>query len=83
MFRIMFLVFDRPLFANVFRDGDDFRTDYYWKLSDNGVIMKGIQQLRFEMGVMKEVGSIPADEIASELMARNEFAMLAKKNICG
>ncbi|KAJ3856697.1 hypothetical protein EV368DRAFT_31824 [Lentinula lateritia] len=68
------------LFAHVFGDDDDnFSTDYYWALMENGILNKEKQRFDRENGVWLEAREILGEEAVRPHLTRTEFIDLILK----
>ncbi|KAF9067664.1 hypothetical protein BDP27DRAFT_1296029 [Rhodocollybia butyracea] len=69
-----------PLFfAHVFGDDEDFSTDYYWALMENGILNRDKQRFDRETEVWLEARKVLGEEAVGRNLTRKEFKELVLK----
>ncbi|KAJ3993348.1 hypothetical protein F5050DRAFT_1782577, partial [Lentinula boryana] len=68
------------LFAYVFGDDEDFSTDYYWALMENGILNRDQKRFEQEREVWLEACQVLGEEVVDVNMTRTEFRDLVSKS---
>ncbi|KAJ3992631.1 hypothetical protein F5050DRAFT_1787536 [Lentinula boryana] len=68
------------LFAYVFGDDEDFSTDYYWALMENGILKRDQKRFEQEREVWLEACQVLGEEVVGVNMTRTEFRDLVSKS---
>jgi hypothetical protein len=77
----MFSALYPQLFEYVYGGEHDFSTDYYWALTENGILRKEAQQFDKETEVWKEAFETLGEELVSRSISREEFGAVVRKYV--
>ena len=80
-YEIMFSEVYPQLFAHIYGEDEDFSTEYYWALIEEGILKQEAQQFRAETEVWEKVLDTLGSEFVSKNMSRTEFRIVVQNHV--